>query len=188
MTLPYQLIHQLKVSSWSGMMTLWGLWFDRKLRTRLIRLFSHTEKRRSHPLCLTDTCLMIPLPGVPEGPWDWSHPHRKPRSKWRQGRDEGRRSVDECNMNISKRLECLLPWQTDCLGWVDFIPAICLKAVLGLLILRLIFPFLHVQHFVIIEKLGQTSTLTFQSHNFNGGRTFGHLHCTLGCWKEESKF
>lgn len=61
-------------------------------------------------------------------------------------------------MNISKRLECLLAWQTDCLGWVDFIPAICLKDILGLLILRLIFPFLHVQHFVIIEKLGQTSS------------------------------
>lgn len=43
-------------------------------------------------------------------------------------------------MNISKGLECLPPWQTDCLGWVDFIPAIRLKDILGLLILRLIFP------------------------------------------------
>lgn len=103
MTLPNQLIHQPRVSSWSGMMTLRGLWFDRRPRTRLIRLFSHTETRRSHPLCLTDTCLMIPLPGVPEGPWDWSHPHRKPRSKWRQGWGEGRCSVDEFNMNISKK-------------------------------------------------------------------------------------
>lgn len=68
MTLPYQLIHQPRVSSWSGMMTLRGLWFDRRPRTRLIRLFSHAEKRRSHPLCLTDTCLMIPLPWSARGP------------------------------------------------------------------------------------------------------------------------
>lgn len=90
MTLPYQLIHQLEVSTWSGMTPLWVLWFDSKPRTHLIRLFSHTERRRSHSLCLTDTCLMIPLPGVPEGPWDRSHPHRMPKKqvkagmRWRQ--------------------------------------------------------------------------------------------------------
>ncbi|KAJ4946296.1 hypothetical protein JOQ06_023964, partial [Pogonophryne albipinna] len=53
-----ELMHQLKAASWSGMMTLWGLRFDRKPGTRLIRLFSHTEKRRSHPLSETDTCLL----------------------------------------------------------------------------------------------------------------------------------
>lgn len=41
-------------------------------------------------------------------------------------------------------------------GLVDYIPAICLKDVLGVLILRLISPFLHVQHFVIMKKLGQS--------------------------------
>lgn len=36
--------------------------------------------------------------------------------------------------------------------------------------------FLHVQHFAIIEKLGQTTTLIFQSHDFSGRRTSEHLH------------
>lgn len=175
MTLPYQLMHQLKAASWSGMMTLWGLRFDRKPRTRLIRLFSHTEKRCSHPLSLTDTCLLSA-----RGPVGQEPPTQEPKKQVKAGRDEGRCSVDEWNMNISKGLGCLLPWQTDCLGWVDYIPAIPPGVILGLVILRLIFPFFHVQHSTVIEKLGQTNTLKFQSHHLNGRRTFEHLHCTVG--------
>lgn len=148
-------------------------------------------RRCSHPLCLTNTCLMILLPSVPEG-LQGQEPLRQETKRWEQARAK-RKQVDEWNMNIRKRLECLPSWHTDCLGWVDFIPATCLRDIQNLLILRFIFPFLHVRHFVIMEKLGQTGThiaspLLVQRKG--GGGTFSHLHShqlpVYSCWGFES--
>lgn len=151
---PFNLVQHPKVTTWSAMIPF--LEFDRKPRTYLIRLFSHTEARRFHSLCLTDSFLMIPLPRVPKGTWGRRPPCRAPREqakarmRWRQvlsGREQ-HEYIKKARTSLS--LANTFP------RLVDFIPAICLKDVLGVLILRLIFPFLHVQHFVIMEKLGQS--------------------------------
>lgn len=85
---PFNLVQHPKVTTWSALIPL--LEFDRKPRTYLIRLFSHTETRRFHFLCLTDSFLMIPLPRVPRGTWGSGPPCRAPREqakarmRWRQ--------------------------------------------------------------------------------------------------------
>lgn len=57
------------------MRTFWRLWpKDVSSSTFLVR-------KRSRHLRLTDTCFMIPLPSDPEGLWDSSHSHGKPKKQ-----------------------------------------------------------------------------------------------------------
>lgn len=148
---------------WYRMTTRRRLRLDRKLRKCLIRLFSHTEKRRSHPRCLF---ILSSWFHYPEGQWG-QEPSKQEASEGRDEMKEGAERTRGTWTWMSPSLENRLP------GSGRFHSSHMPQGHTGsphfkahLLI------FLHVQHFVIIEKLGQTGTLIFQSHNFYGGKNF----------------